>query len=102
MLETMNRLMTLFGGVTGLVVAAGVALVLFVLLGGLFIVAGIVLAALLVGAGIYGLVTGRRPFTVRTARFDDVRIFRVDPTAPDERDMIDVTPPKGPQHRSGA
>lgn len=98
----MNRLMTLFGGVAGLAVAAGVALVLFVLLGGLFIVAGVVLATLLVGAGLYGLLTGKRPFTVRTARFEDVRIFNVDPSYPSERDMIDVTPPKDPRRRGGA
>lgn len=97
----MNRLTNLFGGIAGLAVAAAVALLLFVLLGGLLITAGIVVAALLVGGGIYTLMTGKRPFTVRTATFEDVRIFRADPRQADERDMIDVTPPKTPRRRDG-
>lgn len=95
----MNQFLTLFRGVAGLVIAGVVAVLLFTFLGGLLIAAGLLLAALVVGGGIYALVTGRRVVTMKTGTFEDIRIY--DPRARDPRlddafgqDMIDVTPPK--------
>ncbi|MFS8039263.1 hypothetical protein ACI7BZ_20265 [Xanthobacter sp. AM11] len=99
----MKQLVNLFGGLAGLVVAGLVGLALFTLVGGLILVAGIVVTALLVGGGVYALVTGRTPgFGARREAFS-VRVFDLRtgrPTGgapygtPDEGGMIDVTPPK--------
>ncbi|MDQ0506048.1 hypothetical protein [Xanthobacter agilis] len=97
----MKQLLNVFGGFAGLAVAALVGFALFTLVGGLIIVAGVVVTALLLGGGIYALVTGRKSFSVRRARFEGVRIFDLRTgrpvDTPFENDMIDVTPPKGPK-----
>ncbi|MEP9352083.1 hypothetical protein ABLE93_00640 [Xanthobacter sp. KR7-65] len=97
--------MNLFGGLAGLVVAGLVGLALFTLVGGLILVAGIVITALVIGGGVYALVTGKAP-GMRNSPFS-VRVFDLRtgrPTGgapyggvPDETGMIDVTPPK--EHR---
>lgn len=95
----MKQLLNLFGGVAGLAVAGLVGFALFTLVGGLIIVAGIVITALIVGGGVYALLTGRGPATMRRS-FGEVRIFDLRTGRPfgaaSEGDMIDVTPPKPP------
>ncbi|MFG1269137.1 hypothetical protein [Xanthobacter versatilis] len=101
----MKQLLNLFGGVAGLVVAGLVGLALFTLVGGLIVVAGIVITALVLGGGVYALVTGRAPGMPRggfSSSFGSVRVFDLrsgqpfgnGERAPDENGMIDVTPPK--------
>lgn len=97
----MRQLVQLFGGLAGLAVAGAVAILIFTLLGGLMIAAGLVLTGVLVAGGLYALVTGRRafsaargPFGTAWGPFGTVRIFEVREGASDEREMIDVTPPK--------
>lgn len=108
----MKQLLNLFGGVAGLAVAGLVGLALFTLVGGLIIVAGIVLTALLIGGGVYALLTGRGP-SVRRGSFGTVRVFDLrtgmrtrqpEGDARFEGEMIDVTPPKsrGSESRDGA
>lgn len=111
----MKQLVNLFGGIAGLVVAGLVGLALFTLVGGLILVAGIVVTALLIGGGVYALVTGKAPGMSSGMRRDafSMRVFdlRTGGRAPgrspgdgrpygmpDEAGMIDVTPPKEP-HR---
>lgn len=104
----MKQLLNLFGGVAGLAVAGLVGFALFTLVGGLIIVAGIVVTALLVGGGVYALLTGRAP-SMRRGGFGSVRIFDLRTGqpfgAPRDGDMIDVTPPrssaKSPTKSSG-
>lgn len=91
-MAAMNKLLSLFSGVAGLVVAGAVALLIFTLVGGLLIAAGVLVAGLALAGGIYALVTGRRAFTVQRFYFEDVSARRSG--FPDEREMIDVTPPK--------
>lgn len=97
----MNKLLNVFGGFAGLAVAALAGFALFTVVGGLIIVAGVVVTALLLGGGIYALVTGRRSFTVRRGSFEGVRIFDLragrPADGPYENEMIDVTPPKAPK-----
>ncbi|WP_454916344.1 hypothetical protein [Xanthobacter sediminis] len=97
----MKNLLNVFGGFAGLAVAALAGFALFTLVGGLIIVAGVVVAALLLGGGVYALVTGRRGFTVSRGRFEGVRIFDLrtgrPANMPSENEMIDVTPPKAPK-----
>ncbi|MCG5236016.1 hypothetical protein [Xanthobacter oligotrophicus] len=101
----MKQLLNLFGGVAGLVVAGLVGLALFTLVGGLIVVAGIVITTLVLGGGVYALVTGRAPGMRRggfSSPFGSVRVFDLRSgqpfgnaeRAPDENGMIDVTPPK--------
>lgn len=76
---------------------------LFTLVGGLIIVAGIVITALVVGGGVYALLTGRAP-AMRRGGFGTVRVFDLRTgqpfgERPSEGEMIDVTPPKD-QRRS--
>ncbi|MFG1224135.1 hypothetical protein V5F63_18375 [Xanthobacter autotrophicus DSM 597] len=93
----MKQLVNIFGGIAGLVVAGLVGLALFTLVGGLILVAGIVITALVLGGGVYALVTGRAPGMKRNGGFSfrviDLRETRGYGT-PDESGMIDVTPPK--------
>lgn len=97
----MNRIMNIFGGIAGLVVAAAVAVLLFTLLGSLLIVGGVLLVALVLGGGVYALLTGRMPGMGRggfsVVRVYDVRTGRPFEDAPSEGGMIDITPPKGPK-----
>lgn len=97
----MNKLLNVFGGFAGLAVAALAGFALFTVVGGLIIVAGVVVTAVLLGGGIYALVTGRRSFTVRRGSFEGVRIFDLragrPADGPYENEMIDVTPPKAPK-----
>ncbi len=99
----MKQLLNVFGGFAGLAVAALAGFALFTLVGGLLIVAGVVVSALLLGGGVYALVSGRRGFTVRRGRFEGVRIFDLRTGRPVdasfENEMIDVTPPKAPKDR---
>lgn len=96
----MKQLMNMFGGVAGLVVAGLVGVALFTLVGGLIIVAGVVITALVLGGGVYALLTGKVPGAARggsafgTVRVFDLRTGRPYETGPSEADMIDVTPPK--------
>lgn len=94
----MKQLLNVFGGFAGLAVAALAGFALFTLVGGLIIVAGVVVAALLLGGGIYALITGRRAFSVRRGSFEGVRIFDLRTgqpmDMPVDNEMIDVTPPK--------
>lgn len=96
----MKQLMNMFGGVAGLVVAGLVGLALFTLVGGLIIVAGVAITALVLGGGVYALLTGKVPGVARGARpFASVRVFdlrtgRPYDAGPSEAEMIDVTPPK--------
>ena len=96
----MKQLVNIFGGIAGLVVAGLVGLALFTLVGGLILVAGIVITALILGGGVYALLTGRAPgmktgdsFSFRVVNLRDTRSYG----APDETGMIDVTPPKEPR-----
>lgn len=94
----MNKLMNVFGGIAGLAVAAAVALLLFTLLGSLLIVGGVLLVALMVGGGLYALLTGRAPGLRRggfSMRVYDLKSGQPYEGAPRDRDMIDITPPKG-------
>ncbi|MFG1296081.1 MULTISPECIES: hypothetical protein [Xanthobacter] len=95
----MKQLLNVFGGFAGLAVAALAGFALFTLVGGLIIVAGVVVAALLLGGGVYALITGRRSFSVRRGTFQGVRIFDLRTgrpvDTPFDNEMIDVTPPKG-------
>lgn len=101
----MTQMTKMFGGAAGLAVAAFAGLMLFTLIGGLIIAAGVVLTTLVVGGGIYAIVTGRHPFSVQRGRFeaDGVRIFDLRSgeirtmQVPSEGEMIDVTPPRGPR-----
>lgn len=97
----MRQLLTLFGGFAGLAVAALVGFALFTVVGGLIIVAGVVVTALLIGGGLYALITGRGNVTMRRADFGGVRVFDLrtgrQVNTPFETDMIDVTPPKRPK-----
>ena len=99
-LSVMKQLVNIFGGIAGLVVAGLVGLALFTLVGGLILVAGIVITALVIGGGVYALVTGRAPGMKRDGGFSfrviDLRETRTYGT-PDESGMIDVTPPKDPR-----
>lgn len=94
----MKQLLNVFGGFAGLAVAALAGFALFTLVGGLIIVAGVVVAALLLGGGVYALITGRRSFTVRRGGFQGVRIFDLRTGQPMDgpfgNEMIDVTPPR--------
>ncbi|MFG1479260.1 hypothetical protein V5F53_11445 [Xanthobacter sp. V4C-4] len=94
----MKQLRNVFGGFAGLAVAALAGFALFTVIGGLIIVAGVVVTALLLGGGIYALVTGRKAFSARGGAFQGVRIFDLRtgrPAAPPfEHEMIDITPPK--------
>lgn len=95
----MKQLVNIFGGIAGLVVAGLVGLALFTLVGGLILVAGIVITAVLLGGGVYALLTGRAPgmkrsgFSFRVIDLRDARSYGT----PDESGMIDVTPPKEPR-----
>lgn len=98
----MKQLLNVFGGFAGLAVAALAGFALFTLVGGLLIVAGVVVAALVLGGGIYALITGRTGFgSVRRSPFSGVRVFDLRTGQPmdirSEGDMIDVTLPKGPR-----
>lgn len=97
----MKQLLNVFGGFAGLAVAALAGFALFTLVGGLIIVAGVVVAALLLGGGVYALITGKRGFTMSRARFEEVRIFDLRTGrpmgTPPEGEMIDVTPPRDPR-----
>lgn len=102
----MRQLLNLFGGVAGLAVAGLVAFALFTIVGGLILVAGVVLTAIIIGGGVYALVSGRAPGLKRggfSGGGFDVRVFDVRTGqpfgAPSEADMIDVTPPKPPRDR---
>lgn len=105
----MKQLLNTFGGVAGLVVAGLAGLALFTLVGGLIVIAGIVITALVLGGGVYALVTGRAPGMRRGAGiFGTVRIIDLRTGRPYERpsdgEMIDVTPkttPRAPR-RDGA
>lgn len=90
----MRQLVQLFGGIAGLAIAGAVAVLVFTLLGGLMIAAGLVLTGVLVAGGIYALVTGRRAFSSARSPFGTVRIFEFREGSPEEREMIDVTPPR--------
>ncbi|MFG1347241.1 hypothetical protein V5F59_20310 [Xanthobacter autotrophicus DSM 431] len=97
----MKQLLNLFGGVAGLVVAGLAGFALFTLVGGLLIVAGVVIAALVLGGGVYTLLTGRPPF-MRRGSFTSVRVFDLRTGQPFggggfEGEMIDITPPKEPR-----
>ncbi|WP_238121845.1 MULTISPECIES: hypothetical protein [unclassified Xanthobacter] len=97
----MRQLLTLFGGFAGLAVAALVGFALFTVVGGLIIVAGVVITALLLGGGLYALITGRGNVSMRRANFGGVQVFdlrtgqEVRPSM--ESEMIDVTPPRRPK-----
>lgn len=100
----MKQLLNLFGGVAGLVVAGLAGVALFTLVGGLIIVAGVVITALILGGGVYALLTGRVPAMRRGAGFSSVRVFDLRTGQPFggtgggfENEMIDVTPPKQPR-----
>lgn len=99
-LSGMKQLVNIFGGIAGLVVAGLVGLALFTLVGGLILVAGIVITALVLGGGVYALVTGRAPGMKRDGGFS-FRVIDLRETRaygrPDENGMIDVTPPKEPR-----
>lgn len=99
----MRQLLSLFGGFAGLAVAALVGFALFTVVGGLIIVAGVVITALLLGGGLYALISGRGSFTMQRGDFRGVRIFDLrtgrEVRVPDvdgagNGEMIDVTPPK--------
>lgn len=96
----MKQLINVFGGVAGIVVAGLVGLALFTVVGGLIIAAGIVVTALLVGGGLYALITGKGKAAMRRGGFASVRVFDLrtgrpyDPGRGFEGDMIDVTPAK--------
>lgn len=96
----MKQLVNIFGGIAGLVVAGLVGLALFTLVGGLILVAGIVITALILGGGVYALLTGRAPgmkagdnFSFRVVNLRETRSYGT----PDDAGMIDVTPPKEPR-----
>lgn len=93
----MKQLLNLFGGVAGLAVAGLVGFALFTLVGGLILVAGIVITALVIGGGVYALITGKAPGMGRGG-FSGVRVFEIRTgrpyAAPADGEMIDVTPPK--------
>ncbi len=101
----MNQMTRMFGGAAGLAIAAFGGLVLFTLIGGLIVAAGVVLTTLLVGGGVYAMVTGRYPFSSQRGAFDigGVRIFDLRSgeihtmRTPSDGEMIDITPPKGPK-----
>ncbi|MGQ3672314.1 hypothetical protein ACT6QG_07980 [Xanthobacter sp. TB0136] len=98
----MKQLLNMFGGIAGLAVAGLVGLALFTIVGGLLIVGGVVIMALLVGGGIYALVTGRGPSSMQWGRRGGVTVFdlrtgRPFDDGPAESEMIDITPPKSPK-----
>ncbi|MFG1300683.1 hypothetical protein V5F49_12885 [Xanthobacter sp. V3C-3] len=96
----MRQLLNLFGGVAGLAVACLAGFALFTLVGGLILIAGIVITALVIGGGVYALITGKAPGMGRGG-FGGVRVFEIRTgrpyAAPAESEMIDVTPPKPPR-----
>ena len=103
----MKQLLNVFGGIAGLAVAGLVGFALFTLVGGLIIVAGIVITAVVVGGGVYALISGRGPqtrrgpfsvrvFDLRTGRPADGRPYD---GSPFDKEMIDVTPPKEQRQR---
>ena len=105
----MRQLLNLFGGVAGLAVACLVGFALFTLVGGLILIAGIVITALVIGGGVYALITGKAPGVgpgMGRGGFSGMRVFEIRTgrpyTAPSEDGMIDVTPPKPPRRDSSS
>ncbi|MGE4371616.1 MAG: hypothetical protein AB7E29_01750 [Xanthobacter sp.] len=101
----MKQLLNLFGGVAGLAVAGLVGVALFTVVGGLLIAGGIVITAILVGGGVYALVTGKSVKGMQRGAFGDVRVFDLRTgqpyDGPFENEMIDITPPKSSRDGQG-
>ncbi len=98
----MKQIFNTFGGIAGLAVAGLAGLALFTVIGGLLIVAGVVITAVLVGGGVYALVTGRGKVTTGMRRGPGgVHVFDLRTGQSYDRagesEMIDITPPKRPK-----
>ena len=98
----MKQMFNTFGGVAGLAMAGLAGLALFTIVGGLLIVAGVVITAVLVGGGVYALVTGKGKMTADFRRgTGGVHVFDLRTgqsyDRPSENEMIDITPPKQPR-----
>lgn len=98
----MKQIFNTFGGIAGVAVAALAGLALFTVIGGLLIVAGVVITAVLLGGGVYALVTGRGKVATGMRRGSGgVHVFdlRTGQTYDrgGENEMIDITPPKRPK-----